>query len=814
MNKSTAVAIFFFSPICFLQAQNTVLFKGLVKDSETNLPIEYATISIYNEDSTLVGGGVSELDGIFSIESKAVPGYIEIEFLSYERTSVPFKLNQAKMIDLGEIRLSPAAISIDEVTVTAQKSTSQFLLDRKVFNVGQDLASRGGTAEDLLNNVPSISVDIEGNVTMRGGSNVRIFINGRPSNLVGLSGTNGLRSIQANMIERVEVITNPSARYEAEGMTGIINIILKKESKGGFNSSFELNGGVPKQFGGGANVNYRKGLTNFFLNYGLRSQRRPGSGYSFLERYEGNETNAILSRTNRERNRLSNSISSGLDLHLTDKEILTASLTYSYNDGNNHSLVNYKYDTYQGKKSLQDIEALNDFILRDNHEVELSPRMQYALDFRKEFDEKDKLLTANISYQQSRETEDNTYVETSFENNVPISEGLNQRSGNLEGEKNLSAQVDFVKPINDVGRFELGARSTLRFIDNDFLVEELVGEVWEKLENISNMFDYNEGVHGAYAIYGNKMDRFSYQFGMRYEYTMVRTELVTSGDVNDRQYGGLFPSGFLNYEFNEGNQVQVSYSRRINRPGFRELNPFYGFTDRINFFSGNPNLNPQYTNSFEISHLRFWDWGNIGTSLYFRRTNDVTTHLKTLRDDGTTYTRPENLGNEDNSGVEILTSFSGLKWLKFDTEFNVFYSRFFDAPERPDLDAQSIATRARINSRITFLKGTEAQLRWNYSGPQQRPQGKQRAFRSLDFGLSKDFLGDAMTITLNINDVFNQRRWRYERFDETFYEIGEHQWGRNSANLTLAYRINAKKEKPGSKKGNRESGDENGGGMF
>lgn len=815
MKKITATLLILIFITTCVMAQSGLLFKGIVRDSETSLPIEYATVSIYSNDSVLIGGGVSELDGIFSIESKSVAGYLDIEFLSYEIKRIQYKPTASGLVDLGEITLSSSAISIDEITITAEKSTSQFLLDRKVFNVGQDLASRGGTAEDLLNNVPSISVDIEGNVSMRGGSNVRIFINGRPSNLVGMNGSNGLRSIQANMIERVEVITNPSARYEAEGMTGIINIILKKDTKGGFNSSFEVNGGVPKQFGVGANLNYRKGLTNFFLNYGFRSQLRPGTGYNFLERYDGNNTSAILSKNNRERNRVSNSVSSGLDFHLTEKQLLTASLTYSYNNGSNNSLVTYKYDDYLGKRDVKQIDLIQDYILRDNNEIELSPRMQYSLDYRKEFDEKDKVLSANLSYQQSRETEDNTYVERLYESNVAIENGLNQRSSNLEGERNFSGQIDFVQPINEVGRFELGARSTYRKIDNDFSVEELMGDVWLVLDNISNMFNYDEGVYGAYAIYGNKFEKFSYQGGLRYEYTHVLTELVTTSQVNNRNYGGLFPSGFLNYEFNQGNQVQVSYSRRIRRPEFRDLNPFFGFTDRINFFSGNPNLNPQYTNSFEVSHLRFWDWGNVGTSLYFRRTDDVSTQIKTINDDGTTFTKPENLGKEDNSGIELLASFSGLKWLKFDTEFNVFNSRFFDAPGRPELDASSIATRARVSTRITFLQGTEAQLRWNYAGPQQRPQGRQRAFRSLDLGISRDFFDDNLTATFNVNDVFNQRKSRYERYDDTFYELGENQWGRNSAVLTLSYRINSKKEnKPDKKSNGQGSGEENGSGMF
>ncbi|HMS70803.1 MAG TPA: outer membrane beta-barrel family protein [Saprospiraceae bacterium] len=794
--------------------QQTVVLSGKVQDSETKIPIEYATISVYSaKDSSLIGGGVSELEGAFSFEVPATDGYVDIEFLSFNTKTVSYQVNNQTIIDLGMVSLMPSSISIDEVTVTVQKSTSQFLLDKRVFNVGQDIASRGGTAQDLLNNVPSVAVDIEGNVTMRGGSNVRIFINGRPSTLVGLNGANGLRNIQANMIERVEVITNPSSKYEAEGMTGIINIVLKKDSKGGFNSSFEISGGLPDLKAFNTSLNYRKGLTNFFVNYGIRYNKNPGLGSSFLERYEGPITKSILTQNTRTRSRLDNSFRSGLEFYLSEKEVLTASFTYTHENGDNNALLTYRYGEYSGTKPKAYTAALTDFIQRDNIELELSPRTQYSVDYSKEYEQKGKTLTGNIQYQNTKESEENTYEEKSVENAVVVERFLSQRSGNLEGEKNLSGQLDFVQPFGENGKLETGFRRTLRNINNDYLIEELTGEVWTKLENLSNNFIYKEGVHGIYANYGNKVDKFSYQMGLRYEYSMVSTELVTTNDINNRNYGGLFPSGFLNYELGSGNQFQFSYSRRINRPRFRELNPFFGFTDRINFFSGNPNLNPQYTNAIELSHLKFWDWGSLSSSLYFRRTNDVTTDIKTINPDGTTFTKPENLGKEDNSGFEFNTSFSGLKWLRFDTELNVFYSRFFDAPQRPELNTSSIATRARINTRFNFWKGAEAQLRWNYNGPRKVPQGSQRAFRSLDLGVSKDLLGDRMSLTFSWNDVFNQRRWRFERITPTFYEDGDWQGRRSSATLTLAYRINAKKQEV-ERRGEQDNGNENGGGVF
>lgn len=801
------------SQIIYAQGPKGLVLKGKLTEEITGQPVEYATVSVMSKaDNSLLSGGLSETGGVFEFEIKNIPSYALIEFLSFSsvKIDIPAAEKDAKVIDLGEIKMKSASVAIDEVTVTAEKSTSQFMLDRKVFNVGQDLGSRGGTALELLNNVPSLTVDVEGGISLRGNSNVRVMINGRPSGLMGMNGSSGLRSIPANMIERVEVITNPSAKYEAEGMTGIINIVLKKDAKGGFNGSFEVTGGLPRELAGGANLNYRSGSVNFFVNYNIRQRKSLGSGENYLERTFGTERNGLFTDRNFDRDRFSQVVRSGLDFFITPKQSLTASVSYNANNGENNSQVSYRSLTTAPSLLLKEnVRSLNDYILRNNFETEKGPRLEYALDYKKEFDKKGREWTANLQYQNVNEIEASDIDESRVVNQLNLGTNLRQRTQNDEGEKNLNFQTDYKTPVGQSASLETGLRTTNRTIRNDYFVEEKEGEVWKTIESLTNDFKYDEHVHAGYAIFNDKKYKYSYQLGLRYEYTDVTTTLLNTNQVNPRQYHGLFPSGFFNYQITPENQVQLSYSRRIRRPGFRDLNPFFSFSDRINIRTGNPDLDPQYTNSYEASYLKYFDNANFGVTGYFRKTSDVITSIKELKEDETTLNFPVNLGYEENAGLEILGSYSALKWLKIDGDLNLFHNRFYGAEEKGISDTQSFAMNSRINSRISFAKNSELQVRWNYAGPRNVPQGKSKAFTSLDLAYSMDINKD-LTLTANVRDVFNQRRWRYERFTDTFYEEGDFQMARNSFNITFNYRVNAKKERPKS----RQSQEEQGGMMF
>jgi outer membrane receptor protein involved in Fe transport len=481
------------------------------------------------------------------------------------------------------------------------------------------------------------------------------------------------------------------------------------------------------------------------------------------------------------------------------------------NQGENNGQVSYQsLTTTPDLLNREAVRGLNDYILRNNFETEKGPRLEYSLDYKREFDKQGREWTANLQFQNVNEIEASDIDESIVVNSLNQGTTLRQRTQNDEGEKNLNFQTDYKTPLSASANFETGLRTTNRGIRNDYFVEEEAGEVWNTIEGLTNDFKYDEHVHAAYAIFNDKKSKYSYQLGLRYEYTDVTTTLINTNQVNPRQYQGLFPSGFFNYQITPENQIQLSYSRRIRRPGFRDLNPFFSFTDRINIRTGNPDLNPQYTNSYEVSFLKYFDNANFGATTYLRSTSDVITSIRELKEDQTTLNFPVNLGFEQNTGVELLGSYSGVKWWKIDVDLNLFHNKFYGAEEKGINNTESFAMNSRVNSRFTLAKNTEFQMRWNYAGPRNVPQGKSRAFTSLDLAFSKDITKD-LTLTANYRDVFNQRKWRYERFTDDFYEDGSFQMSRSSGNITLSYRINATKERP--KSANGQEG-EQGGMMF
>jgi len=787
---------------------NPTTIKGtVIEDGSGNL-LEFTTVSLFSsKDSVLIGGGLTDEKGSFNIETKAGIYYVVVEFLSYTSHKIKnIKISAGQSeVDLGVITLSPDAISLDMVEIVGQKSETTFALDKRVFNVGKDLSNRGGTAQDILDNVPSVTVDVDGGVSLRGSGNVRILIDGRPSGLVGISGASGLRSIPANMIDRIEVITNPSARYEAEGMSGIINIILKKDDRAGINGSFEVSGGWPENYGLGSNINYRKGKTNFFVNYGLNYNFNPSVGYTYQEQYLGDTTNASYIVRDGKRTRLANSVRAGMDFSITQNQTLTGSFLYRYSESENNTPINYYDHVFYGNepKGRFFVPSLN-YTQREEMEKETDPTLEYSLDYTKTYKEEGRQLKASIQYSKNDETERADYTQGVYLNNIFEGNTLNQRSDNIEKQKNIIFQTDYVHPINKDSKFEAGLRSQIRDISNDYLVEEFMDNEWTKLTDFSNQFRYSEKVHAGYAIYGAKINKFSYQGGLRLEYTGINTELIETNQTNPRDFINLFPSGHINYDFGADNQIQISYSRRIQRPRFRELNPFFTFSDNRNIFSGNPIVNPEYTNSYEIGHVKYWEKGNIGTNIYWRHVTDVIQRVTTFQSDGTTLTLPLNLATSDNAGLEFLFAYNPQKWLRLDGNVNVFRNTIKGEFEGLDLGAESYSWFGRVGSRITFWKNADLQTRFNYRAPIDIPQGQQKAMYMFDVALSKDFMSNNATVTLAARDIFNSRRRNTELFGEDFYQRVDQQWRRSPIVATFSYRLNMQKERKKQENGESE----------
>ncbi len=776
-------------------AQNSGLLKGKVVDAQSNEAMSYATVSVCQvTDDKLITGNISNESGEFTVELPFGEFYATVEFVGYQKfTTERFILqkNQPNH-DLHIITISPTANALREVEVRAEKSSMELSLDKRVFNVGKDLANAGGTASDVLMNIPSVSVDPDGGIKLRGSSNVRILIDGKPSGLVSMQGGAGLQALQASMIERVEIITNPSARYEAEGMAGILNIILKKEKKQGFNGSVDVITGYPVNQGVGLNLNYRHKKVNFFINYGLAYRILPNVANTYQEVFENGEKLISEQDRNGKVTGFNNNIRGGLDYYFNETSILTASYLFKRSDA--FRVTNFTYEDYVG--------SLNNKIRNTNRrqeETEDEPNSEYTVTFKKDFKQKEHNFTASARYIDNWERSSQTFFQEAFtENGVPdLAQTFLQQSLNDEFEKNLIVQADYVQPIGKEGKFETGLRSSFRDMVNDFFVKQRNEQgQFVNLPGFTNYFIYDENIHAWYGILGNKTNKWTYQAGLRAEWTDVKTTLRETNEVNPRRYANLFPSVHTTYNFTADDAIQISYSRRIRRPFYNDLSPFWTLADIRNFASGNPNLDPEFTNSFELGHIKYMQNGSLSSSIYFRDTQDKIQSIRTVDGFGFATSMPENLTGERSYGAEFISQLDIRKWWKSDLSFNFF---------RADIDGTNIDETfrrttyswfARYSSRFTIAPGFDAQLRANYEAPQRTVQGKQLALAFMDLAINKDIFKGKGSLNLSVLDVFNSRISRFVVAGETFRTDGRSQFRMRQNNLTLNYRINnGKREK-------------------
>jgi ferric enterobactin receptor len=783
-----------FAEVSFAQNAGKLKLKGKIIDAQSNAPLSYASVRLFKlPDSSFVTGNITNDTGDFSIDAPAGTYYALLEFIGYKATKTPvFSLTPDNSPhDLGTLKIATSSQTLDEVEVRAEKSSMEMTLDKRVFNVGKDLANAGGTAVDILTNVPSVSVDIDGNVSLRGSSNVRILVDGKPSGLVSIKGGSGLQQLQGSSIERIEIITNPSARYEAEGMSGIINIILKKERKEGFNGSFDVITGIPTNLGLAANVNYRRKNLNFFVNYTTSYRNTPGRNSQYQELYRGDSTLITQQNSTSSLKGQNNSARAGIDYFFNENNVLTGSYLWRISKGKRFSDIRYR-------DYLNNLNNPTGLTNRTQDETETEPNSEYAITYKRKFERKGHELSADVRYLDNWEDSDQYYNQATFKPDGSASDipAILQRSLNYETEKQLLFQVDYTQPFAKDGKFELGARSSSRDMTNDFSLTQRGNDGgWFDIPGFTNDFLYEENINAAYGIVGNKVNKFSYQAGVRAEWTNVTTTLRKTNEVNPRKYNNLFPSVHLTYEFPKQNSMQISYSRRIRRPNYNDLSPFSTFSDSRNFWSGNPDLNPEFTDVYELGHIKYFENGSISSSLYYRFTDGKIVRIRTVDETGNSFTRPENLATENSFGYEFTTSLSPYKWWKIDGSFNFFRAITNGANFDASLKSDTYSWFTRLTSRFTFWKNTDFQIRGNYEAAQQTPQGRRKAIAVMDLAVSKDILKNNATLTLNVSDVFNSRIYRSITEGVNFYTESRGQGRLRQVNLTFNYRLHQAKKK-------------------
>lgn len=779
---------------------------GIVLDAETKQPLEYATIVCTPLNGKAITGGITDQNGKFDVQVAKGSYDISVEFISFKTKT--FKNRDIKTdLNLGTILLEINAESLNEVEIIAEKSTVEIRLDKKIYNVGKDMTVKGGTASDVLDNVPSVSVDVEGNVSLRGSENVRILVNGKPSGLVGLSGTDALRQLPADAIEKVEVITSPSARYDAEGTAGILNIILRKGKALGFNSSFTATAGNPDYFGASANLNYRTNKVNYFTNIGYNYNNSPGKSKSDVTYLNPiNDAAKYISENTkytRENNRFNSQF--GVEYYINDKTSLTGTVLYRTSDGDDTS-TNTRQE-FNASKSL----LAKNYRLED--ETEKDKTLEYTLNLTKDFKKEGHKLTVDFRYGKSNEDNKSNIFE---EDDLGIvDENTLERSFTDETSEDVLLKADYVLPINENTQFEFGVNADLNNQTTDYLLEEFENNQYVNNTNFSNTLDFQQNVYSVYSQYGQKINKFSYLFGLRLENTDRTIKLIQTNEDFSENFTELFPTVNLGLEFSESENITLGYSRRLSRPRSFYLNPFETRTSKTYIRSGNIYLDPTYTNSFDFGYLKRWDKITLNSSIYYQHTinNIEWVESETLRDIDNVETlvilrSPINLSSQDRYGFEFTTNYTPLKWWKLTNSFNFFKSSTEGNYNNVSYDKEDTNWFTRLESRITLPGKIDWQTSGMYMGPSEGAFSKRDGIFSVNLAFSKDILNENGTLSLNVSDLLNSRKRTSSSYTDNTISKSEFQWRSRQILLNFTYRFNQNKKRDRSRSFDSGGGEE------
>ncbi|WP_367770848.1 TonB-dependent receptor [Flavobacterium sp. WC2421] len=786
-----------------------IKITGTVIEKISKQPLEYATVTFINsKNAKVIAGGITNTKGEFNID--VFPGMytIKIEFISFK--SIELKQTLKENTSLGTISLVEDAAQLNEVVVRAEKSTVEIKLDKKVYNVGQDMLVKGGTVSDVLENVPSVSVDVEGNVSLRGSDNVRIFIDGRPSNALNMA--EALRQIPADAIDKVEVITNPSARYDAEGGAGILNIILKKGKNQGLNGTFIASTGIPETYGLSGNLNYKTEKMNYFTTTGYNYRTNEGGGKTNSQYFNSDgSTNKFIDES-RDTQRIRKGITTktGVEWSITPNTFWTNSISYQNNTGSTEDLVNY--NNFDANKIFTSKSS------RLNSGNTTGKDFEYSSNFIKNFNDKGHKLTADASYSRENDIDDSAIngINETFPDQNTYSTTYNDAI-----QKQYQIQADYVLPIGEGSQFEAGYKGNFNNLNKAF---DIFSDDGSDLGNLlSNTLEYKEKINALYTQYGFKVNKFSYLFGLRWEDTNIDVNLLDTQEFNNKKYNKFFPSAFVNYEVSDQSSLSLSYSKRLSRPRGRFLDPTPNISSNINIFKGNPDLNPSLTDKFDLGYINRWDKVTLNTSMYFENTTDVFSFVRYESGEFVNGTpvilsTPINIGKEQKIGFEFTLNYNPIKAWKINSSFNLFntkttgdfqYTNSQNVVVTQNLDNQATSWFTRVNSRLTLPYKIDWQLSGMYFGPSKTAQGKNLGQYGINTSFSKDILKDKGTIAFNVSDIFNTRKMRSETNLPSVSNYSEFQWRKRQFNLSFTYRINKKKsdrDKNAPKNGEEEGG--------
>lgn len=807
------------------QRPSPINITGTVYDQETGHPLEYATLVLQNVNRPdRITGGMTDVNGKFEVQTFPGQYNVRVEYLgykTYELASQTFR----SATDLGRIGLSVDAEQLDAVEVVGERTTVELRLDKKVYNVGSDLTVRGGSVTDVLDNVPSVTVDVEGNISLRGNESVRILINGKPSALSGLN-PESLQQLPAEAIEKVEVITNPSARYDAEGTAGILNIVLKQSKTAGINGSLNLFAGQPDNFGGALSLNLRREKFNIFTNTTYRYRNAPGNALFEQENFNPDGSTASFQDEIRNYQRQNESFNTnvGFEYFFDETSSITNALVIRNSTGEDEVDIDFfNFDA-----------ARNPTIQRNRFttETEDDETVQYSVNFIKRFKRDGHELI--VDYQYSRGNE----IENSIINEIVLGENINlptEQTINDETQLNQLLQMEYVLPFGKElqSQFEFGYRGTFNNFNTDFDFGILEDGILDVDPDFSNELNYKEYVNAAYTQLGTKYKKFSFLAGLRMEASDIGIELIDTGEVNNKDYVDWFPSVFLGYEFSEEEQITLSYSRRLRRPRNRFINPFPSRSSNTNLFQGNPDLDPTYTNAFDFGYLKRWDKLTFSTSAYYNRSTGVFQFIQQETGDFVVIENPDDPGNpilvpvqrrtpinlatDERIGWEFTGTYVPKRNWRLNWNLNLFqqnirgdytFTDFQGEVITQNFDADNFTWFTRFSAKLPLPYQIDFQSNVFYRGPTRNAQSKNKGILSTNLAFSKDVIKNKATLSLNVSDLFNSRKRRSEVRTDNVFTYSEFQWRERQITMSFLYRFNEQQDQRSRRRRDRGGGQE------
>ncbi|OHX64973.1 TonB-dependent receptor domain-containing protein [Flammeovirga pacifica] len=784
-----------------------------ITDADTQEPLEFVTIALYSaKDSSFITGGASDPQGRIKItEVQVGKMYAKLSFIGYDETITNVFMIQPDEPEkyLGNLVMTASAKALEEVTVTAERDMMELGIDKRTFNVAQDLTTVGGSMTDALNNIPSIDVDQDGSISLRGSSNVTIFIDGKPSNLTSSSTSDILDQIPASSIERIEVITNPSAKYDPEGTSGIINIVLKKDRQGGFNGNASVTVGNNNKYNASVGLNARVGKVNVFGNYSGRYNERWQERNSTQKNYD-RETNAFTGsntqNSKREDERVSHLFKTGVDYDINDYNNVYVNATFNTGESTKKEelFINYYDQNNDGY----------DLLLRDNTSTRTSSAQEYNFGWHRTFLNPDQILDVSGQISRQEGISRGVFDEYSHDGNggLETSPSFQQRNENDHPNEIYIAQIDYSHPITDNSILDVGVKSTIRKIGADFTSESLQGGMWMPDDSLNNNFNYNEQVHAAYAMYRHDLGKFGYQVGFRAEQAYT-TSILDENALTDRQevdnnYFAIYPTLHMSYKFAQQREVSFGYSRRVNRPRGRTLNPFPDYSNPQSLRKGNPYLKPEFIDALEVTYQHGWNDITLTGSVYYRYTHDAMQRVTNATPEGVTIMTWENMDNKQSYGLEAIATYNMTKWWKFTGSTNIYNLQITGNSGELDLSNQAWAMSAKLMSSTNLTKTTTLQLSGRFSSRRVTAQGHIEPMGGLDVAVSQRLFKGKGTLQARVSDVLNTYQFNVYSEGVGFTSNMVADWESRVGYLTFSYRFGQMKKshkKKGKKQGSRSN---------